>query len=140
MIDDVEVLLDRWGKYYRDNRNELGYPSCTVEARMMGGVLSSGNECKQAPDPYVPEDIAETEFIVRHMPPELQMVVKIRYMTGNMTRDDQAKIAAKELGRDRMSRFGFNDLLKRAHDWFNALREGMRINSKKSVDMCARKA
>ena len=126
MIDWVDIALQRWGDYYRDGNNGLGFPSCSVEARMQAGGFSQDNKGAQVPDLYVPQDIEKTEFAVLSLPDELRAAVNVSYTTRG-TRQQQAKRLTKTLGQ-RVSRDRLNKMLDQSHQRIAGIFDGMKYN------------
>lgn len=137
MIDWVDDELVKWAKYFRGGCNELGYPSSTVESRMCEGGFSNDNKGCKAPDPYVPDDVAVMEVVLNKLfseCSEFKSLIKVTYLTGESTREDQAKLLARELRRP-ISRTRISEMLSFAHVRISGFYSGLEIFDKKSVDM-----
>ena len=133
MIKWVDGELIKWGNYFRDSRDELGYPTSSVEARMVEGGFSNDNKGRRAPDPYVPSDVELMEVVVRRLPTDIQIVVKEAYMNGG-TREDQAKRLSRQLDR-KLNRTRLAEMIDYAHHHIAGIYCGIGMAVNKSVDM-----
>ena len=103
-ISDVDVRLKKWGKFFGDGRNGLGFPTSSPETKAIDG---RGRQCD---DGYVPADVQATEDAVKAMKrkfPELFDVVEEFYTTGH-----RSDVMALRLNVSRTKLF---ELLDRSH-------------------------
>ncbi len=73
-----------WGSFHARFVDEAGYPTMTVEARLMEGGAAE----RMPPGPRVPArimmppDVREFEHAWRRMPPDLAVVIEAHYRKG----------------------------------------------------------
>lgn len=132
MIQWVDAELIKWGRYFRDNNNELGYPTSSVEKRMQEGGFGNDNKGRRAPDPYVPEDVELMEIIVRRLPTDIKIVVIEAYMTGG-TREDQAQRLTIKLKR-KVLRARLYEMIDYSHHHIAGFYTAMGLITNKSID------
>lgn len=123
MIDWVDSALVRWAEYYRDGRDYgLGYPSCSVEARVFQGGAGS----RLTAD--VPEQVAFIESAVLSMDINMRLTVRVAYMS-SCERGDQARYLSKQL-KARISRQRLAEMIHQAHRYIEGYARGAGVRLK----------
>ena len=85
-LQRVHDALVWWAEWHHTHieMSAIGYPSMTLERRMMDGRLCSGGAvaCSIAPEVLMPRSIARVDRAVREMPAELAGAVRRNYLEG----------------------------------------------------------
>ncbi len=125
MIEWVNTELEAWGSFMQGGAVQLGFSRESLEYRMMTyGPDSLIKDCKasNAPDPYLPDNVARAEFILRDrfiIPRELRLMAIEVYIRQGCTRNDQASAVSRKLGVP-VSRRKLIDMLDFLHHRYEA--------------------
>jgi len=123
----VDSLMTQWGICLRDH-NELGYPSASVEARMMDGVLTTSKKHTRIPV-HIPPEIETCEQVMLIMPEECYYTAKAKYIiTGNR---DYRLIWLSTMLNKRVNAKDYGYMIKILHNRFEAYSEAYELFGKK---------
>ena len=84
MRKDIDKRCERWADWWAGHidQSAIGYPSKTVEARMMtdagAGGVKAGCVC---PEVMMPPSISATDRIINTMPKRWQTIIIARYVS-----------------------------------------------------------
>ncbi len=90
MLQFVEDCLTQWSDWNRDSCNRLGYPSHTIEHRLMREGLGAGMATGR-PVLEMPGVVQRVESAIRQLPKRKQEVIKTKYLWVNMSDRSRAR-------------------------------------------------
>ena len=136
MIDWVDEDFKQWAKYFGGNAVYLGYPTESIESKMMrfGSDGVTGGGSSQLPM-HVPERVELTESAIRSMCHYDKRLIVVAY-TIMVSRERQAKVVSDLVGY-RVDRRQFMSDLHAGQKWYAGYLEH---RLRKNVDTCAQKS
>jgi hypothetical protein len=86
VIKRIDAGWERWATWVSRHvdQSAIGYPSRTVEARLMSEAgVSCGPPCSICPDVMMPSSVSRFDHVFQVLPKRWKILVLVKYMTNN---------------------------------------------------------